>query len=242
MFLRPTALAVALLCAVATAHAADAPSTHTVGAIEVSPIVQVNSLTTRASSYTLTNRTGCPVREQMRVMTWTGTSADGARVESDTSDVQIRPAIVTIPDQGTQIARVIHVAPPGAREEQYRVHFDPIVAPGDTCQGAVPAAAGKISALVTLVQHIDVPLFYRGADMTAHVTAAWQGTKIVLRNDGTATAKIWSIGDGKQVWNKQANYVLPGQSGTFETGHTAPAQVTLVMGDTKPVTTVLPIP
>lgn len=205
--MRPLLIA-ALLLASTSAFADQAPTNQTPArspaglGLGISPVINDLLPGQKVATVTVANHTGCAAPFQFSVTKWS--QVNGVDVDTPTTDVRAVPAIATIPDGQNQVVRIARVAPAnGAAEEQYRLDVLQ-VAKCPTKPGAGPSAQ--------IVYHLQAPIFYRGPAFHPDLKAVWTDGKLVLRNDGTATADVFGAAANGSPWRVHALHVLPGSS------------------------------
>ena len=170
--------------------------------LDISPVINDLLPGQKVATVTVANHTGCAAPFQFSVTKWT--QVNGVDVDTPTDAVRAVPAIATIPDGQNQVVRIARVAPANnATEEQYRLDVLQ-VAKCPTKPGAGPSAQ--------IVYHFMAPIFYRGPSFKSDLKAVWSDGKLVLRNDGTATADVFGAAVNGAPWKVHALHVLPGST------------------------------
>ena len=168
----------------------------------ISPVINDLLPGQKVATVTVANHTRCAAPFQFSVTKWT--QVNGVDVDTPTDAVRAVPAIATIPDGQNQVVRIARVAPANnATEEQYRLNVLQ-VAKCPTKPGAGPSAQ--------IVYHFMAPIFYRGPSFKSDLKAVWSDGKLVLRNDGTATADVFGAAVNGAPWKVHALHVLPGST------------------------------
>ncbi|TAL92366.1 MAG: molecular chaperone [Rhodanobacter sp.] len=205
--MRPLLIA-ALLLASTSAFADQAPANQTPArspaglGLGISPVINDLLPGQKVATVTVANHTGCAAPFQFSVTKWT--QINGVDVDTPTDAVRAVPAIATIPDGQNQVVRIARVAPANnGAEEQYRLDVLQ-VAKCPTKPGAGPSAQ--------IVYHFMAPIFYRGPSFKSDLKAVWSDGKLVLRNDGTATADVFGAAVNGAPWKVHALHVLPGST------------------------------
>ena len=134
-----------------------------------------------------------------------------------TCSATITPSIVTLAPGASQTVRYVHTAPVAGGEKAYRLRVEEIPAEVE------PTESGVIYAIV-----MDFPWIWRAAGATPELSARWDGTDLLVKNSGNATAQLVGLTAGSTIKKGLLGYVLPGEEGRFKVGAKA-ATVSLVV-------------
>lgn len=187
-------LTTALLLATTSAFASQG--------VALSPVINDLLPGQRVATVKVTNDTGCDAPFQFSVTKWT--QVGGVDVDTPTQEVRALPAIATLSSGATQIIRIARMAPPnGTAEEAYRLDVQQVT--------ACPSPPGN-GPTAKIVFHLQAPIFYRGPAWKADLHAVWSNGQLKLRNEGTATADLFSVSVNGQPWTAHSIHVLPGSS------------------------------
>jgi len=191
------------------------PTPALAGTFSISPLrVELSSRTT-TGALTLRNQDDSPVVVQAEVMLWE--QAGGEEKLTETRDLLVSPAVVTIPGNGSQLVRVALRRPVDAeRELSYRLILTEVP------QTASPDFTGLSVAL-----RLSLPIFI--APVAAAAPALeWSAARsgegpitLTARNAGNSHARVLSFdvlsAAGSALGSPQnvSAYILPGQARTW---------------------------
>jgi fimbrial chaperone protein len=194
------------LLSIATSLAMAAPAFAS--SFVVSPTTIILDPAQKVATITVENRDTSPVKVQLSAFAWSQADGQDNRT-APTADIRFAPPVVEILPGKKQVLRVFRPhASQTAPEAAYRITVRELPAP------SVPGAPKK--AMVLLQEH-NIPLFFRAKSAAPQVSMSWQGNSLVVRNAGTATAKIENVGPaGGKPWQSLVGYVLPGSVQTFK--------------------------
>ena len=185
-------------------------------ALEVRPLVATFDPSQKAGTMTITNTDDTEKTYQVMVDAWTVVGGKQVRTRTKT-DIRFAPSIVTLAPGASQTVRYVHTAPVAGGEKAYRLRVEEIPAEVE------PTESGVIYAIV-----MDFPWIWRAAGATPELSARWDGTDLLVKNSGNATAQLVGLTAGATIKKGLLGYVLPGEEGRFKVGAKA-ATVSLVV-------------
>jgi fimbrial chaperone protein len=209
---------------IATVLLAALPVSRAFANIDIAPLYQVQSSSTTVGQLMLANNTDAAKVYQIRAFAWT-LDANGQEVVSPTSDIRFSPSQVTLPPQGRQIVRYLRAPSASKGEIRYRIVAQEISAPQINGSG------------LGLLLKLDFPWIFRAASDKPVLNVTRDGSTLVIRNDGNATAQLSTISAGETVLvDGLVGYVLPGEEQRIALPSAAAGEITaLVNGERIPL-------
>jgi fimbrial chaperone protein len=191
------------------------PTPALAGTFSISPLRVELSSRTATGALTLRNQEDTPVVVQAEVLLWE--QAGGEEKLTQTRDLLVSPAVVTIPGNGSQLVRVALRRPVDAKRElSYRLILTEVP------QTASPDFTGLNVAL-----RLSLPIFIAPV-ATAEPGLEWSAVRssdgsfaLTARNTGNAHARVLSFdalsATGSRLGSPQnvSAYILPGQARTW---------------------------
>jgi fimbrial chaperone protein len=212
------------LARIAALWLAAAPAAAFAATLQIAPVTVEMSAETVATGITLSNPGDTPLYGQVRVFRWDQQQGDDAL--SPTQDVVASPPLIEIPAHADQLVRLVHTAPRGAGEQNYRLLIDELPPPG-----TAPANG------VTIRLRYSVPVFVEPAGSAGEPRLSWRLTKsgpnwlLRVDNAGTRRAQIASVqlvapsGRVYEVNDGLLGYALAGRSRQWQVPLPADAEV-----------------
>lgn len=182
--------------------------------LELSPLVSVFKPGQDKGVLSMINTDTKPKTYQVFVEKWV--VVDGKQLRQSTNEIRFAPSLITIPAGKRQVVRYLHNSN-GAGEQAYRIRVQEILDP----------EIEKLPGLHHTIS-IDFPWIWRAADAKPSLAAHWEGGTLVIKNSGTATARLTKLTAGNINKDGLVGYVLPGEVARFELGaQNAPSSVSV---------------
>jgi fimbrial chaperone protein len=201
-----------------------APFAAYAATLQIAPVTVEMSADTVATGITLSNPGDTPLYGQVRVFRWDQQQGDDAL--TPTQDVVASPPLIEIPAHADQLVRLVHAAPRGVGEQNYRLLIDELPPPGTAATNGV-----------TIRLRYSVPVFVEPPGPTGEPQLSWRlvksGQNWLLRvdNAGTGRAQIATVqlivpsGRVYEINDGLLGYALAGRSRQWQVPLPADADV-----------------
>ena len=187
---------------------------------------------TKVSSFDIKNNENIPVRFEGVGLNWSQVA--GKNIYTPSTNLRVIPAMAIIAPGSTQTFRVARMNASSDSEQAFRVRFHQLPVHGATVDcsekdttkisiecGSIISKTGVNAHLIIMIDE-TLPVFYANPNMHSNLSVHFDKNNLVVKNDGTATARLSLLGSDGSIWNAGLlGYVLPGSTMSFPVGHTA---------------------
>lgn len=193
----------------AAAIAGAAFSAH---AVQIRPLYTEHDTDKKAGALFVGNTDKVDKTYQVSVYEW---SVQGGKfTKTKSTDLRFIPSIFTVKPNKLQTTRWVKTKPNTGKEQIYQVVVEEVPDP----------ILMKKSGILELIT-VDFPWVWRPDGLAPALTARWDGSALVVKNTGTATAKLTDLVAGSVRKDGLVGYVMPGAESRFEVGGKAKVSV-----------------
>jgi P pilus assembly chaperone PapD len=181
-------------------------------AARVSPLYAEYPDAKRAGVLTVANTANESKSYQVTVNEWV--VVNGKKTLKPVTDLRFIPTIFTVKPKAVQTVRWVNQNKNATTEHIYRIRVDEL--PTSATNGGV-----------TMALNSDFPWIWRPQGMAPQLSARWDGTALIVKNNGTATAQLTDLVAGSVNKKGLIGYVLPGEEARFDVGAKAKVAVSI---------------